>query len=234
MTKKINYPDIRNTLYTKNDNYWNEPTVENSYWAGFIAADGNLGMVRKTLIIHITLSDISILEKFKQAIQYTGPIKLIKGTSYTYKFGNVSGKPAGYTIINKDSVRLVIGSAHQYHLDLLKHYNITPKKSLTLQPPNITDPEMIKAFIVGYIDGDGSIGFSNVRGYNKFYFNIVGTESMLTWIKQHVNFGNATVRRKTNNSSSLTAAANVGRRAYMSLMNVDVPRLDRKWQWDFT
>lgn len=62
--------------------------------------------------------------------------------------------------------------------DLLKNFNITNNKSLTLISPELP-PELIDAFIIGYIDGDGSIGLYNSENTQKFLrISILGTINM--------------------------------------------------------
>ncbi len=63
---------------------------------------------------------------------------------------------------------------------LVKH-DVTPDKSLTLQPPKLDD-QLIKHFILGHLEGDGHIG----RHPNNPNITFTGTEAVLTWIRDHI------------------------------------------------
>ncbi|NYO85812.1 hypothetical protein G4A66_28110, partial [Escherichia coli] len=60
--------------YKRNDSYFSTPNLENCYWAGFIAADGNIRQNNQTFAIALAKKDRQHLEQFKKNIQYTGPI----------------------------------------------------------------------------------------------------------------------------------------------------------------
>jgi hypothetical protein len=60
--------------YNLNTAYFSEPTIRNSYWAGFIAADGCL--TRKgALRIALSIKDREHLEKLKSELNFSGPIR---------------------------------------------------------------------------------------------------------------------------------------------------------------
>ncbi len=168
--------------YTKNDNYWNEPTVENSYWAGFIAADGNVNFNTNgacRVEVELVYYDESILKALSDSLEYSGPIHYIPKRQSTIKYGKYTGKIR----YGKDSVRLRLCSARQYAHDLHKWYNITPAKSLTLLPPDITDPDLIRAYIFGYFQGDGSLSWDKFNKHWRISFS--GKSAVLPWIKEH-------------------------------------------------
>lgn len=222
--------------YTKNNNYWKTPTVENSYWAGFIAADGNLTIQTRgayVLRIGISESDRVLLDNFKAAIEYTGPISTAKKQIYVYKEGNKSNKPVGYTIHGKPSVHIQIAASQQYYDDLAKWFNITPKKTLTLQPPNITDEEMIKAYIVGLIDGDGHHN-PRKKDRNRFrrVFKILGTEALLLWMRDQLTIPQIKV---ANDGAifRLDFSNSTADRVYEYLLPtaIRVKALQRKWRY---
>lgn len=71
--------------------------------------------------------------------------------------------------------------------DLKTNFNIIPAKSLILDPPNINweDKDLIDAYIIGLIDGDGSIGFStSVRTQPHFFISLIGTSQVLSFVKR--------------------------------------------------
>ena len=148
-----------------NQDYFANPNLENSYWAGFIAADGNVWEPPGRsfcLSIGLQRQDREHLEKLKSAI----------GAGNTYEIDTFDKR------CNK------IREKAQYQLysnkicnDLATVFNIHPCKSLTHEPPNL-EGEFAYSFIAGYIDGDGSYQLSG--GRPRIY--IRGTEKTLNWI----------------------------------------------------
>lgn len=226
--------------YTKNDNYWSEPNIENSYWAGFIAADGSVRYGKRSgyqLRLQLTESDKGVLDRLKLALEYSGSMRYIPGKLYMYKEDNRSGFAAGYTTRMKPQYYLEISGAKQYLLDLNKWYNITPNKTFTLQPPNITDINLIKAYIIGYFDGDGSLFIRNNK-YCSPGIKIVGTRLFITWVKSvledltNESFTLSSANSKARDNLNICALHKGGSGVYKfldCLSDVNVPRLDRKW-----
>lgn len=153
--------------YTFNYAYFSEPNPENSYWAGFIAADGNISS-SPTPRLKITLQerDKNQLIRFAESIHFQGPIvhRIIKANGREY--------PA---------VVLEMACIDSTVHDLEAHFSVTKRKSLTLKPPSIDQLAHIAAFITGYIDGDGSFDYS--RRDRSFRLGIRGTDAILTWVK---------------------------------------------------
>lgn len=162
-----------------NDSYFSYPDKENCYWAGFIAADGNvqgnqLGIILKDI-------DFGHLEKFKSCINLSSEIRI---------------KPNGK--YKKCSIRF---RSNKVIEDLENIFSIVPNKSLILLPPNILKEDLIKAYIMGYFDGDGCISKSGC-GINFEIYS--GSKDILDWIKQkiqmYVNVGNPNVKCKKENT----------------------------------
>lgn len=153
------------TKHKHNRQFFDQLTPESCYWGGFLAADGCIG---KWGAIQFGLGDKDKdhLEKFKAAISATSPVSNInRGDGY-------------------QSVQFHVYGAYECHLALETHFNITHRKSLTLKPPNLVEKDHIRHFIRGYIDGDGSINWSNdTRRKGHWQLGIVGTNQMLEWIK---------------------------------------------------
>lgn len=199
--------------YTCNDSYFSTPDVENSYWAGFIAADGN---ITKDMSIRIGLqsSDKNHLEKFKKSIHFSGNIK-------TYKYTNTTHKNKFYT-------RLEIFS-HKLCDDIYKNFNITPRKTFSLKFPSLTKSEYILSFITGYIDGDGSI-IKNKRGL--YIIAIIGNLDFLFKMKEelnNLNIPSGNINRHKNmyclSINKKQSILNLER----EIIKLNLPRLNRKW-----
>ena len=144
--------------YTLFDNF----TSESCYWAGFIAADGNVLIRKKNgtyrLSIKLASKDLQHLEKFDQVMGCESRVSTTK-----YKMAHISFH----------SKKLIE--------NIVKNFNIVPKKSLILQPPVKMPQEFNKDYIRGYFDGDGHIGYVSGTYCN---FNIVsGSLRILEWIR---------------------------------------------------
>lgn len=205
-------------LYGVNESFFEVPNLLNCYYAGFFAADGNIAKDKRHCTITLSSKDRCWLEVFKQNIEFDGPIRdfIMKG-----KY------PSSSIVINSKKI------AH----DLEVNFNITPAKSLTLIPPNISDESLIDAFICGYIDGDGSIGLSSNNGKQEsLKISILGTFEMMLWIKQRINvvvgkeFGSI-VHKKTHSGKvfTLSFGDKNGRTLFLSYYDIKVPKLERKW-----
>jgi len=111
--------------------YFSDVNPTSAYFAGFIAADGNIS--GHTLQFGLAPKDTEWLENFRKVVGIPQQVKVYKD---------------GYP-------RLSV-VCEQWCADLERHYNIVPRKSLILEPPSITDERSIWAYVRGYFDGDGS------------------------------------------------------------------------------
>lgn len=209
-------------IYTKNNNFFNVPSVTNSYWAGFIAADGCITTPTRSnpmLIINLASRDEILLSEFMQVTKYNGTItETVHINKKTKKI--------------HQGRRLSIYNAKQWTNDLNNNWRITSKKSLTLQPPKIVDTNLQLQYIIGLIDGDGYIGISN----NKLYFSLLGTKELLEWVSLILNqletYTPMVVSAKDKKSKVFKIQCN-HLRAYKllsQLQTIQTPfRLERKW-----
>ena len=127
-------------MYKYNKKFFNNiDTEEKAYWAGFIAADGNVRKDFLKMRIELNIQDHAHLEKFRKNIEGNNPIK-------------ESIRPKNHSCyIDINCKELCIA---------LNDLGITPKKSLTLKfnydlLPNI----YLKDFLRGLWDGDGSFSY---------------------------------------------------------------------------
>lgn len=153
--------------YSLNYEYFAKLTVENCYWGGFIAADGCIAR-KPTPRISIGLSkkDREHLVRFAKCIEFSGPI--------SDRQAKLLGKIFPYS-------QICISVQQSTLDDLYNWFNVIERKSLVLQPPNLKLIEHVASFIVGYVDGNGSIGYS--KHDRSFRLGIRGSFALLTWIK---------------------------------------------------
>lgn len=202
--------------YILNDLYFSQKeNLQSCYFAGLLAADGCIASVGHSISIGLQSNDKYLLEFFLKDLKANCPIRdsLSKGKFYISK--------------------LVINS-YQIKIDLMKIYNLTCRKSLTLMPPNLSDENEIDAFICGYIDGDGSIFISNK---NVLIISILGTKEMLQWIADRFSkiLGKKVTsirqKRKNNkNTFTLIVSNSMARSLFLHFYNVKVFKMVRKWK----
>lgn len=152
--------------YKYNEDYFATPNLENSYWAGFIAADGCVyhpgGNKRNILSIQLQDRDVEHLESFRDCLDSDRPV--LRRSRFT------RGKDRTYC-------RLLVTS-NKICDDLLRVFNISQRKTMTLKPPMLDEKNAL-AYIAGYIDGDGTY-YSN-RG--RLAIRIIGQTEILSWMK---------------------------------------------------
>lgn len=167
-----------------------ELSEETLYWIGFIAADGCIfdyesGNVGFTLALNE--QDKSHLQKFQNFIKDSRPL---------------------YYSEEKHTYTLTIKRREIY--DILTLYGITPAKSLTIKRPDfIQTEEQAKAWIRGYIDGDGSLAVTYPRpNYPAFEVGIVGTKDVLYFIRSYTTSTAKLYQKKGQHSWALTLQGN--------------------------
>ena len=118
-----------------------------AYLLGFYAADGNINEKRKTLRIHLQSSDSELVYLYKDLISPDARL-------YTIKEHDVKGRN-GQTVRAHESIGVDINSSKICNdlVNLGIGYN---KTYCDLKIPNI-DETLIRHFIRGYFDGDGTI-----------------------------------------------------------------------------
>lgn len=164
------------TQYRANFRYFKEiDCEEKAYFLGFIFADGCIH--RNSLIIGLSSVDKEILIKFK-------------------KIMNSNHKIAdGQTVCSLNNAvtyysRLVI--THKYLIKDLIKCGVDYRKTETMIFPKISD-DLIRHFIRGYFDGDGS--FSVYNSFNKkknisevkYTFSLEGTPPFLESVRSYID-----------------------------------------------
>lgn len=179
------------------DNYFeNIDTPEKAYFLGLIAADGCVMSTKQSSLkmkIDLESSDHLVLDMLAAALKL--PADRVK----YYKYGKT-----GFVDMNdprnaeKRIARLVIPSDKLVN-DLI-HLGIKPKKSLSLDYPNI-DSALDSHFIRGYFDGDGTVTTGPT-------VKICGTEELLLSMqsilvdKCEIGVTKLTTRFKERNNNS--------------------------------
>lgn len=121
----------------------NIDSEEKAYWLGFIFADGYISSSKYTFELSLKGSDKKHLDKFNDFMQHEDKNHV--------KLSNVK--------LNDKVFERCRWSVTNKHLwETLNNLGCTPKKSLTLQFPNLNifkTKDLVLHFIRGYFDGDG-------------------------------------------------------------------------------
>ena len=147
--KKIVYNDV-NYEFFKEIN-----SEEKAYFLGLLYADGCVKTSNKTYTITLKLksNDRLIIEKFRNIMSPSSPIKTCDNGKYSY-----------FRIHRKEICEQLI-----YH-------GCFPVKSLILEFPTTVPDELIRHFIRGYSDGDGCIYNNKFKTYVNTIWKIVSTK----------------------------------------------------------
>ena len=130
--------------YKVNHNYFSDLNPENTYYLGFIAADGTVRDKKNAVKIGLASVDKPFLEEFKEKIGAERPLK-------------------DYQTSNGFFVTEFSFSSEQIKKDLAK-YTICPRKTYKeISFKNIPDKFKIY-FIKGFFDGDGSFIYNQNTG----------------------------------------------------------------------
>lgn len=235
--KLTTIPKYRNLKNSYNTEYFNELTIENCYWAGFIAADGCLGIdVKKScsgkmvdtykVQINISQQDISLLETFKQHIGY-------KGNIFTYS------KQCDLSNCISNMALIYLYRANEIHDSLGKYFNMGQRKTFDLiEPSELITGDFALSYICGLFDGDGCWAYHTQNTTHKYSFQLCGTERILIWVRDQLNL---LVPEYTHRSIKIIKAPgmyrlNIGGLRSILIRNIiknriNIPwKLSRKWE----
>jgi hypothetical protein len=145
---KIRYLPIQSKInkHKVNSNFFKVWSPDMTYVLGFIGADGNICHSGRAHVLHIACDDKDIIEKTKLILSYEGPV---------YQKTRNNGK-----------ISYSLRICDQTIFKDLKKLGVTERKSLTFTPPTIPKP-LIRHFIRGYFDGDGSVYLRGTRYKSK-------------------------------------------------------------------
>lgn len=182
-----------------NIDFFKDFNEKSCYWAGFIMADGNIHTKRRSLSIALSSVDKDHLIKFKNDIEFTGPVSDYKGFDKKYN-----------TDINYSKINV---NGKWFADDLEKNFNIIPNKTHNTIFPKIPE-EFIPEFIRGYFDGDGCLTKSGAYGTID-EVSLLGTSDFLKKIQEY--FYEKGLRVKNNNKNGygkLTLSRNIYKMSY--------------------
>lgn len=203
----------RQQKYTYNSNFFDDINIINSYWGGYLAADGCIRHTQfNSWILGFCTIDEYLANQFINDIEYTG-------SYYTEQRSNKTN----YII-------QIRGIQHDWLTNLTKNFKIIPNKTKFLEPPDLKNKEDILAYIKGYIDGDGSITLKRSKWLNLHICSY--TNHILEWILEHI-------KKEVNTKINITKRKNrqlyqidLGSHPAYNFLKIlcNIPRgLPRKW-----
>lgn len=163
--KQINKIKIESNLFHRKysidyDYFSTIDTQEKAYILGFLYADGYNSEERGCVKVSIQKQDIKILEFIKEQTKSNFLIKEVKG----YSVLEINCKK-----ISND----------------LSLWGCTQAKTFTLQFPTFLSDELLRHFVRGYLDGDGSI--QTARGYKTTTISFIGNIEFLKGLNNYFN-----------------------------------------------
>ena len=132
--------------YIRHHFFSNIKTEIQAYLLGFHAADGSLNSKRHTMAIKLTAADCEILELYKNFISPDAYERNLEGFKFTIRDKEVFAKKnkeiqIASKFISEDLIKFGFGDNKTY-------------KELYL--PKLEDENLLRHFVRGYFDGDGS------------------------------------------------------------------------------
>ena len=157
---------VRKTIkHSINHNSFNDFNVNSCYWAGFIAADGNIHSKHKSVGIELSEKDSEHLRKI---CRYVG-----RDTKLWFRERKLNNKKFKMVSVSLQSKQIVD--------DLYNNFSIVQNKSFILKSPQNMPKKFNKHFVRGFVDGDGSIGWHK-HNKNPRIHVISGSYDILEWI----------------------------------------------------
>lgn len=215
---KSNYDYHRKYYY--DENFWNSPNKINTFYSGWIASDGcimNLSKNRYAFSCAQHPKDKYLIEWFKRDAKIDSPIV-------------DSIKKQGWEI---SSMRLNVYD--DWAIPLKDNFSITPRKTHTLQPPNISE-DLIPYYLIGFVHGDGCWHMHKMSKLLSLSFASASFD-ILNWINKWVtnNFKSKYYQGKGQNviyfknNYKLTISGNAAEQLHSYLISLGTPLLKRKW-----
>jgi len=166
---KINNPRLSNLekvhLFHPNlieDYFKNIDTKEKAYWLGFIFADGSIYKAYEKddytrFGFDLARKDRILIERFSKAIRFN--------KKYINLYDRKHERNGGIKVY--EMVKMEFKS--NVFTDYLKKHGVVPDKTFRISLPDFGTRELNLAFLLGYFDGDGRQGTTNLRSGNRAF-----------------------------------------------------------------
>lgn len=176
--KKNNISPSHKCKYSINENYFEYIDDQyKAYLLGFITADGYMLVEKGNLHFGITIrdKDIEILKYFKKYTNSNSPIKFLKRNNLV-----------------RISINNQIFNKHLYNKGIIPNKTFNTVGIIKNIPKNL-----MRHFIRGYFDGDGTV-FSDTRNSKLLRVGFIGNVEFITELQKILNMGRIYTRNYTN------------------------------------
>ena len=218
------------TIHSKNESFWETPNAINSYYAGLAAADMSVGKSRSILAWTCATEDEEYMVEFVKRCGFTGSIRRFNKENKSICGGHPT-KPLCF------HSSVVIAASQKWCADLARNFNVVNNKTHRLRPPNLHSDYLKCCYLVGLLDGDGSVSF-NMKEKSPHIAYGSASRDIVEWVREFVedHFPFKIRARPTSVAEKLD-----GRYYHYSicgmtcvklielLRTIDVPRFKRKW-----
>lgn len=172
--------------YFFNEDYFEDINTEcKAYWLGFLYADGYIQKDDIKYQYRITLRlqkhDISHIQKFAKCLNSNHPIKEI------HSFLN-----------GKEYIGSQISLYSKKMVNDLYRLGCVQAKSMILKPPVLRN-DLIRHFIRGYFDGDGSV-YAKKDSLKRCSYSFLGTDDILNYIVNNAKISHYQIRNAKKNT----------------------------------
>ena len=153
--KEFNIDSHKKNRYTINESFFDNIDCElKAYLLGYLFADGFVGDKKyNNIVFSQKEEDAESVELLKKSIKYTGKLRI--------------SEPGPKTFDNAQN-QIVINFSSKHMANTLRNYGLLKKELYTSFPELNSD--LIRHFIRGYFDGDGSISLTKSRYKDNIYY----------------------------------------------------------------
>ena len=185
-----------NAIYKIKSDFFNViDTEEKAYFLGLLLADGHLTDSNNLML---TMSDIDIMSKYRQALNTDHKIKIDRYGNYAL---NICSKEIG------DALRRAGFNRH-------KSYEFDINKALAVVPDNL-----LHHFVRGMFDGDGSIRIYKYDYVKKpqYHFGYTGLKSVVDFIYNYLGLHTKIVKESDITYTCVTSCRQTIKEIYDKL-----------------
>jgi hypothetical protein len=223
---------FRKITHSFDEEFWRTPNHINAYWAGEISSDGCIMENRPgsyTVQLQVSTKDLEHLKKFKDAIQFSGPIRFYSKVCSLSLAKNTS--EICYVSISRGAL---------WANDLRNIWGIIPKKTYHIVPPKVDDNILKLCFVAGYLDGDGTITADYKKGRPLIRFTSC-SRVIVDWFASLFNqlfpdnlkgqgASKSTDHAATHNCHYYSVSGFRALKIVDVMSRLPVPLMDRKWK----
>ena len=215
--KRNGFKTDRKTYHCNEYYFDNIDNKDKAYILGLLWADGHNSVDLGKITIQLQERDKQILEDINKVTQSNMPLWFL----------NLHDKNPNWS----NTYTLTFRSRHMSNI--LESYGMVQRKSLVLEFPQCVDEYLYSHFIRGYIDGDGSIYYSQSK--NVYRISMVGTKMFLEFVQTICNkIGVKTsLHHKDSHNNviyTLSTTSNIGTLTFLKWIYNDATlKLQRKY-----